>query len=83
MSWLQIVLEIVLVLVSAGVVAAVLLQPSKSGGLSSTMTGMTDTYFRQNKSRTREARLALATKVGTAVLVVISLTMVLVNRFTG
>ena len=53
---LQIIVSILLIVI-------VLVQPSKTDGLSGLMGGTSDTFFAKNKSRTSEAVLSKATVV--------------------
>ncbi|MCL2320931.1 MAG: preprotein translocase subunit SecG [Oscillospiraceae bacterium] len=53
---LKIVLTVLLVIASAALLTVVLMQPSKSEGLT-LFTGVKDTHFSQHKGRTREAFL--------------------------
>lgn len=51
-------------IISIAIIVVVLLQPSKSEGLSGLMIGSTsDTFFSKNKSRTSESRLIKLTIV--------------------
>ena len=63
MTALQYVLAIVIILVSIALIALVMLQESKQQGLSGTLGGSGETFFGKNKSRTKEAKLAMLTKV--------------------
>ncbi|QAT39075.1 preprotein translocase subunit SecG [Clostridium sp. JN-9] len=51
------------IIVSILLIAIVLVQPSKTDGLSGLMGGTSDTFFAKNKSRTSEAVLSKATVV--------------------
>ena len=63
MGDLEIILGVVLILLSIATIVVVLMQKSREGGLSGAITGGgADTFFGKNKSRTREAILAKATK---------------------
>lgn len=52
-----------LLIISITLVVSVLLQPSKTDGFSSLMSGKTETFFAKNKGRTKEAFLAKITMV--------------------
>ena len=62
MSALEIVLGVFLILASVLIIAIVLMQKSREGGLSGAIAGGSDTFFGKNKGRTNEARLAKMTR---------------------
>ena len=62
MSDLEIVLGVFLILLSVLLIAIVLMQKSREGGLSGAIAGGSDTFFGKNKGRTNEARLAKMTR---------------------
>lgn len=51
------------IIISIALIAIVLVQPSKTDGLSGLTGGASDTFFAKNKSRTSEAVLSKATIV--------------------
>lgn len=59
----EIILGIVLILLSVAIIVLVLLQESKSVGLSGAIAGGAETFFGKNKSRTMESKLVLITKI--------------------
>ena len=59
----EIILGIVLILLSVAITVLVLLQESKSAGLSGAIAGGAETFFGKNKSRTMESKLVLITKI--------------------
>ena len=59
----EIILGIVLILLSVAIIVLVLLQESKSAGLSGAISGGAETFFGKNKSRTMESKLVLITKI--------------------
>ena len=59
----EIILGIVLILLSVAIIVLVLLQESKSSGLSGAIAGGAETFFGKNKSRTMESKLVLITKI--------------------
>ena len=63
MAWYLYLLGALLILASIFIVIVVLLQESKSAGLSGAIAGGADTFFGKNKSRTIEAKLAKLTKI--------------------
>ena len=62
MSALEIFLGVFLILLSVLLIAIVLMQKSREGGLSGAIAGGSDTFFGKNKGRTNEARLAKMTR---------------------
>ena len=62
MRALEIVLGVFLILLSVLLIAIVLMQKSREGGLSGAIAGGSDTFFGKNKGRTNEARLAKMTR---------------------
>ena len=63
MSWYLWLLGGLLIAASLFVIIVVLLQESKSAGLSGAISGGADTFFGKNKGRTIEAKLEKMTKV--------------------
>lgn len=59
----EIILGIVLILLSVAIIVLVLLQESKSAGLSGAIAGGAETFFGKNKSRTMESKLVFITKI--------------------
>ena len=59
----EIILGIVLILLSVAIIVLVLLQESKSAGLSGAIAGGAETFFGKNKSRTMESTLVLITTI--------------------
>ena len=62
MSVLEIVLGVFLILLSVLLIAIVLMQKSREGGLSGAIAGGSDTFFGKNKGRTNEAPPAKMTR---------------------
>ena len=89
-SFLPVFQYICLGLIGVGAVAMILLvlfqQSNSSGGLNA-VSGVTETYFSQNKGKNREGRLRKATIILSIVMVVLTLlyfiSMQIVNPFTG
>ena len=76
-------LAIVLILLSIGLVAAVLMQSSKDHKLSGAIAGGVDTFFGKSKGNTLDKLFSKLTIIGSAVFVVIVIAMyVLVNWYT-
>lgn len=73
MHWSQIVIGIILILLSLFLIAVVLLQESRSAGLSGAISGGADTFFGKSKGRTMEQKLVKFTKIGSIVFFVLAL----------
>ena len=63
MAVLQYVMGSILIAMALAIVALVLMQSDKDKRLSGTIAGGTDTYYGQNKGKTRDKRLFLATTI--------------------
>ena len=59
-------------------IAIVVLQSGKSSGLSGALSGSSDTYLSKNKSKSRDARLTLATKWVAGVYVILTIVLNLI-----
>jgi len=59
---LKLVLSVVLVVVSLGLIAMVMLQSGKSAGLSGAIAGGADTFLSKNKAKSLDAKLSKMTK---------------------
>ena len=73
MQWYEIVIGVVLILTSLILVATVLLQESRSQGLSGAIAGGAETFLGKGKSKTTEQKLAKITKIVAIVFFVLSL----------
>ena len=62
MSAIQYVLGIVLIILAIVLIVSVLLQESRSAGLSGAISGGADTFFGKTKGKTIEQKLAKITK---------------------
>lgn len=56
-------LIVLLVITSIGIIVSVMMQPSKSDGLSGLVGGTSETFFAKNKTKTAESVLAKITVV--------------------
>ncbi len=59
---LRVILTIVFVIICIFLAAVILLQEGKSAGLSGSISGMADSYWGKNKSRSMEGKLEKMTK---------------------
>ncbi len=79
----EIIFGIILLILSIAIIILVLLQESKSAGLSGAIAGGAETFFGKNKSRTMESKLVLITKIIAISFFVIALVATLVMLFVG
>lgn len=73
------ILTILQVILAVAVIVLVLLQQSKSAGLSGAISGGAETFFGKNKGRTMDALLRKLTIIGGAALAVTTLLLILVQ----
>jgi len=74
MTTLNIILAAILLFVELVLIVVVLLQKSKTEGMTSILGGNdTESFFSKNRNSSREAKLALITKICMIVLVVIAI----------
>jgi preprotein translocase subunit SecG len=69
---LRVIVTVLYVLVCVALVAVVIMQEGKQGGLGA-LSGSTETYWSKNKGRSIEGKLELITKVLAVLFVVISI----------
>lgn len=67
------------VLTSIVIIVTVMMQPSKSNGLSGLISGSSDTFFAKNKTKTAESVLARITAVSAVIFVIITVMLNLVK----
>ncbi len=72
MTALRIIFTIVLVISALTVIITVLLQQGSRQGLGA-ISGGAETFFGKNKAKSYEGKLALATKIGSGLFIVLSL----------
>ncbi len=77
----EIVLGILLIISSLLIIVAVLLQESKTAGLSGAIAGGAETFFGKNKGRTMEQKLVKWTKYIAIFFFIISLSTTLLLLF--
>ncbi len=78
MQFLEILVNIILILSSLVMIATVLLQSGQAQGLGS-IAGGAETFFGKNKAKSVEGKLALLTKIAASVFVAMSLLMVIIS----
>lgn len=67
------ILLIVYIIVCVALTIVVLMQEGKQAGLTGAISGAAETYWGKNKGRSMEGGLVLATRILTALFIVISL----------
>lgn len=73
MDILRTIIMVLFVLICIALVVVIMMQESKSSGLSGAINGVADTYWGKNKGRSMEGKLVKATKVLAALFFVIAL----------
>ncbi|HIQ98646.1 MAG TPA: preprotein translocase subunit SecG [Candidatus Scybalocola faecavium] len=63
MDILRTIVMILFVLICIALIVVILMQESKTSGLSGAINGVADTYWGKNKGRSMEGKLVQATKV--------------------
>jgi len=66
-------LLVLLVIASIGIIVSVMMQPSKSDGLSGLVGGTSETFFAKNKTKTAESVLARITVISAVCFTVVVL----------
>jgi preprotein translocase subunit SecG len=77
----EIILGVILMICSLIIVAVVLLQESRSAGLSGAIAGGAETFFGKNKGRTAEQKLVKITKIAAIIFFVLTLLCTLLLLF--
>lgn len=78
MMWYEIVIGVVLLILSIATVAIVLMQESRSAGLSGAIAGGADTFLGKNKGKSVDEKLVKITKYFTVVFFVLTLVAALI-----
>ena len=73
MEAIQYVLGAVLIILAIILIISVLLQESRSAGLSGAISGGADTFFGKSKGRTMEQKLVKLTKISAIVFFILTL----------
>ena len=81
MSAWEIAVGAVLIVLSLAIIILILLQQSKSQGLSGAIAGGAETFFGKNKGRTLDAKLNKITKVLCALFIVLAFAITLILGF--
>jgi preprotein translocase subunit SecG len=72
-------LVVLQVITSIAIIVSIMMQPSKSDGLSGLVGGTSDTHFAKNKTKTAEAILARVTAVAAVCFIVTTVMLNLVK----
>lgn len=81
MEWYEILLGIIMIVTSLALIVVVLLQESRTAGLSGAIAGGADTFLGKNKSKTIEQKLGKITKVLATIFFIISVLATLIVLF--
>lgn len=73
---------IVISIISVGIVIFILMQEAKTGGLSSEISGASQTYWSRNRGRSKEGKLVRLTTIF-GILFFIAAIMLTISAFTG
>lgn len=79
MGALETVFIIIQLILSVSLICIIILQSGKNSGLSA-FTGANESYLSRNKAKSRDARLALATKWFAGIFMVLTIVIVLINN---
>lgn len=82
MSALQYVFGAVLIILAVFLIIVVLLQESRSAGLSGAISGGADTFFGKSKGRTMEQKLVKLTKISAIAFFILTLGVTIYFMFT-
>ena len=72
MDILRTIIMVLFVLICIALVVVIMMQESKSSGLSGAINGVADTYWGKNKGRSMEGRLVTGTKILVVLFIVIA-----------
>ena len=80
MSVLGIIFSILFFIVCIGLITIILLQSSRNGGLSGSISGMGETYWGKNKANSMEGKLEKYTKILAVAFIVLAVILNIVIR---
>ena len=83
MNVIEIIAAFMLIIACVFVIAVVLMQESKQGMSNVITGGSSDNYYQKNSGRTREAKLARATKIAAIAIFVIALVVNVISIHFG
>ncbi len=78
MNAISVILSILVIISAVFMIVTIMLQDPSTKGMGA-LGGSSDTYFSRNKNQTKQAKLALMTKIAAGVFVVCSLIMVMLK----
>lgn len=80
MEWLRVTINVVLAVCAIALIAMVLMQDAKGGGMTA-LTGQSgESFFGKNKSKTLQGRLSRMTQVVMALIAVLSIVLALLSK---
>ncbi len=80
MEWLRITINVVLMISAVVLIAVVLMQDAKGGGMTA-ITGQTsESFFGKNKSKSLQGRLQRLTQIFMAVIAVLSIVLAILSK---
>lgn len=82
MAVVNVILSVILILAALFMIVTVLLQSSNTKGLGA-VAGTMESYFSKNKAKSLDAKLAMGTKIAASVFVVLSLALLLLEKFAA
>jgi len=77
MTPLSIIIDIILILISIALIVAVLMQQGQRQGLGA-IGGGAETFFGKQKAKSMEGKLALYTKIGMVIFVVLAIILTII-----
>ena len=83
MEAIRIILSIILGLDCLALIVLVLMQQSKSAGLSGAIGGGAETFFGKKKAASYEGKLETYTKIAAAAFMVLAIVLLILQRFAG
>ena len=83
MAALKTILMIFYIIASIVLITVVLMQSGKTAGLSGSIAGGAETFFGKNKARTYDAKLKSLTRYAAIIFIVLSLALVLLQKYGG
>ena len=82
MELASLIIRIILLLCALFLIGVVLLQQGKSAGLSGSIAGGAEVVFGKNKAKSYEAKLENATKIIAILFMLLSITLVILAKFS-
>nr|WP_162990819.1 preprotein translocase subunit SecG [Maliibacterium massiliense] len=80
---IEIIATVLLALISIALIVVVMMQDSASDGIGALGGSTSDTFMNRSQTKSRQQRLVMYTRIGGIALVVLSIAMVLMQKFGG